>query len=114
VEIALGASLNLFLKIEGLNPTGSFKDRGMTAAISQALSDGAETVICARSGNTAASSAVYAAKADLRTLDVIPRGKIAQGKLAAALAHGAEVVSISGSFDDGLEIVRQIAKKKDR
>ncbi|GMQ78906.1 MAG: threonine synthase [Anaerolineae bacterium] len=111
-EIAPGANLNLFLKYEGLNPTGSFKDRGMTVAISQALSEGAEAVICASTGNTAASAAAYAAKAGLRCLVLVPRGKIAQGKMAATLAHGAEVISISGSFDDGLEIVRQIAKKR--
>ena len=111
-EIAPAAGLNLFLKFEGLNPTGSFKDRGMTVALSHALSEGAETVICASTGNTAASAAAYAAKAGVRCLVLVPKGNIAHGKLAATLAHGAEVVSISGSFDDGLELVRQISKKR--
>ena len=84
----------------------------MTVALSQALSEGAETVICASTGNTAASAAAYAARAGVRCLVIVPKGKIAQGKLAAALAHGAEVVSISGSFVDGLEIVRQISSKR--
>jgi threonine synthase len=96
------------LKYEGLNPTGSFKDRGMTAAITQAVHEGAKTVICASTGNTAASAAAYAARAGLRCLVLVPEGKIALGKLAASLAYGAEVISIDGSFDDGLDMVREI------
>lgn len=111
-EIAPGAGLRLYLKYEGLNPTGSFKDRGMTAAITQAVIEGAETVICASTGNTAASAAAYAARAGLRCLVLVPRGKIALGKLAASLAYGAEVISIDGSFDDGLRMVREITERR--
>lgn len=111
-EIAPGANLQLFLKYEGLNPTGSFKDRGMTAAITQAVHEGAQTVICASTGNTAASAAAYAARAGIRCLVLVPEGKIALGKLAACLAYGAEVISIDGSFDDGLEMVREISERQ--
>ena len=111
-EIAPGTGLRLYLKYEGLNPTGSFKDRGMTAAITQAVIEGAETVICASTGNTAASAAAYAARAGLRCLVLVPRGKIALGKLAASLAYGAEVISIDGSFDDGLRMVREITERR--
>ena len=111
-EIAPRAGLRLYLKYEGLNPTGSFKDRGMTAAITQAVIEGAETVICASTGNTAASAAAYAARAGLRCLVLVPRGKIALGKLAASLAYGAEVISIDGSFDDGLRMVREITERR--
>jgi threonine synthase len=110
--IAPRAGLNLYLKYEGLNPTGSFKDRGMTAAITQAVHEGATTVVCASTGNTAASAAAYAARARLRCLVLVPEGKIALGKLAASLAYGAEVISIDGSFDDGLDMVRQIVKRQ--
>lgn len=108
--IAPGAKTELLPKYEGLNPTGSFKDRGMTVAISQAQFEGAEAVICASSGNTAASAAAYAARGGIRCIVLVPQGRIALGKLAAATAHGAEVISIDGSFDKGLEIVRQIAE----
>ena len=111
-EIAPGAGLKLYLKYEGLNPTGSFKDRGMTAAITQAVIEEAETVICASTGNTAASAAAYAARAGLRCLVLVPQGKIALGKLAASLAYGAEVISIDGSFDDGLRMVREITERR--
>ena len=110
--IAPHANLQLYLKYEGLNPTGSFKDRGMTAAITQAVYEGARTVICASTGNTAASAAAYAARAGLRCLVLVPEGKIALGKLAASLAYGADVISIDGSFDDGLEMVRQIVEQQ--
>lgn len=109
--IAPGANLNLYLKYEGLNPTGSFKDRGMTAAITQAVHEGAKTVICASTGNTAASAAAYAARAGLRCLVLVPEGKIALGKLAASLAYGAEVITIDGSFDDALLMVREIVQR---
>jgi len=111
-KLAPGANLKLFLKYEGLNPTGSFKDRGMTAAITQAVREGSQTVICASTGNTAASAAAYAARAGLRCLVLVPEGKIALGKLAACLAYGAEVISIDGSFDDGLDMVREIVKRQ--
>jgi threonine synthase len=110
--IAPGAGMRLYFKYEGLNPTGSFKDRGMTVAITQAAHDGADTVICASTGNTAASAAAYAARAGLRCLVLVPEGKIALGKLAASLAYGAEVISIEGSFDDGLSMVRDIVKRR--
>jgi threonine synthase len=107
----LGAELGcqLYLKFEGLNPTGSFKDRGMTAAMTMAVVEGARTVICASTGNTAASAAAYAARAGLRCLVLIPEGKVAAGKLAGAIAYGAEVIQIAGSFDDALSLVREIA-----
>ena len=110
--LAPNAGLKLFLKYEGLNPTGSFKDRGMTAAITQAVHEGAKTVICASTGNTAASAAAYAARAGLRCLVLVPEGKIALGKLAASLAYGAEVISVNGSFDDALDMVREIVKRQ--
>jgi threonine synthase len=104
--IAPGAGMQLFLKYEGLNPTGSFKDRGMTVAVSQAVTEGAETIICASTGNTAASAAAYAARAGIRCVVLVPEGKIALGKLAACLAYGAEVIAIDGSFDAALDLVR--------
>jgi threonine synthase len=101
----------LFVKFEGLNPTGSFKDRGMTAAISEALGRGAQTVICASTGNTAASAAAYAARSGLRAIVLIPEGKVAMGKLAGAVAYGAEVLQVQGSFDDALSLVVEITQK---
>ncbi len=102
---------DVFIKFEGLNPTGSFKDRGMTAAISEAVGRGAQTVICASTGNTAASAAAYAARAGLRSIVLIPEGKVAVGKLAGAIAYGAEVIQIQGSFDDALTLVVEITQK---
>ncbi len=107
---AVGLEGRLLLKYEGVNPTGSFKDRGMTVAMSVAAAAGTEAVICASTGNTSASAAAYAARAGLRALVVIPEGKIALGKLSQAVIHGATVVAIDGSFDDALEIVTGIAK----
>ncbi|MBL8059863.1 MAG: threonine synthase [Chthonomonas sp.] len=101
----------LFVKYEGLNPTGSFKDRGMTSAITQAVHDGAQAVICASTGNTAASAAAYAARAGLKCIVLIPQGKVAMGKLAGSVAYGAEVIQIDGSFDDGLRLVREISDR---
>lgn len=101
--------VDLRAKYEGLNPTGSFKDRGMTAAITQAVADGAKSVICASTGNTAASAAAYAARASLKCVVLIPQGKVAAGKLAGAIAYGAQVIAIQGSFDDGLRMVREIS-----
>ncbi len=103
--------LNVFFKYEGANPTGSFKDRGMTMAISKALEKGARAVMCASTGNTSASAAAYAARAGLKCLVLIPGGKIAQGKLAQALIHGAKVIALKGSFDEALEIVRALTDK---
>ncbi len=107
----LGNSIRVYLKYEGLNPTGSFKDRGMTVAISKALESGSKAVICASTGNTSASAGAYAAKANLKCFIVIPQGAIALGKLAQALIHGARVIAIKGNFDDALRIVRQISAK---
>ncbi len=100
-----------YLKFEGLNPTGSFKDRGMTVAVSRAKGRGAEAVICASTGNTAASAAAYAARAGMRGAVIVPEGKIAIGKLAQALMHGARVVALQGNFDDALRIVRELSQK---
>ncbi len=102
--------VEVWLKIEGANPTGSFKDRGMTSAVSAAVRDGAEAVICASTGNTAASLAAYAARAGIRGVVIVPEGKIAMGKLAQALMYGAQVVAIQGNFDRGLQLVREIAQ----
>ncbi len=99
----------VYLKFEGANPTGSFKDRGMTVAVSRAKGEGAEAVICASTGNTAASAAAYAARAGLRGAVIVPEGKIAVGKLAQALMHGARVIALQGNFDQALEIVRKLA-----
>jgi len=101
--------LDVYLKYEGVNPTGSFKDRGMTMAISKALEDGAKTVICASTGNTSASAAAYSAKAGIKCIVLIPSGAIALGKLTQALMHGAQVLAVNGNFDDALRVVRQIA-----
>ena len=107
----LGAALGveLYLKLEGLNPTCSFKDRGMTMALSKVLEDQYRAVICASTGNTSASAAAYAAKAGIRAIVVIPEGKIAMGKLAQAVAYGAAVISIPGNFDVALDVVREAA-----
>jgi len=100
-----------YLKFEGANPTGSFKDRGMTVAVSRAKGRGAEAVICASTGNTAASAAAYAARAGLRGAVIVPEGKIAIGKLAQALMHGARVIALQGNFDDALRIVRELSQR---
>src|SRR5436305_504749 len=101
----------VWLKVEGANPTGSFKDRGMTVAVSAALAEGAEAVVCASTGNTAASAAAYAARAGLRGAVIVPEGKIATGKLAQALMHGARVVALRGNFDQALALVRELATR---
>ena len=101
----------VWLKLEGCNPTGSFKDRGMTVAVSAAVSEGAEAVVCASTGNTAASAAAYAARAGLRGAVIVPEGKIATGKLAQALMHGARVIALRGNFDQALELVRELVDK---
>lgn len=103
--------IDLYFKYEGANPTGSFKDRGMTVAISKAVEAGAKAVICASTGNTSASAAAYSAKANISTVVLIPEGKIAMGKLAQAMIHGAMVLQIDGNFDDALRIVREIVAK---
>ncbi|MEA2023903.1 MAG: threonine synthase [Actinomycetota bacterium] len=98
----------VYLKFEGLNPTGSFKDRGMTLAVSKAVEDGARAVACASTGNTSASAAAYAQRAGISSIVVIPSGKIARGKLAQAIVHGATIIPIDGSFDDALAIVLEL------
>ena len=103
--------LRLFLKYEGANPTGSFKDRGMTVAISKAVEEGAKAVICASTGNTSASAAAYAARAGLPAIVIIPKGAIALGKLAQALVYNAKVIAIEGNFDDALRLVVEICKR---
>ncbi len=101
----------VWLKIEGANPTGSFKDRGMCCAVSGAVREGAEAVICASTGNTAASLAAYAARAGVRGYVIVPEGKIATGKLAQALMHGAKVIALQGNFDEALQLVREVTAK---
>ena len=106
-----GGGFELHIKFEGLNPTGSFKDRGMTAAVSEAAGRDVTTVICASTGNTAASAAAYAARAGMKSVVLIPQGKVATGKLAGAVAYGAQVIQIDGSFDDALTMVVEITNK---
>jgi threonine synthase len=103
--------LQVFLKYEGLNPTGSFKDRGMTMAISKAREKGAEIVMCASTGNTSASAAAYAARAGIKCVVLIPDGNIAMGKLAQAIIHQAQVIAIKGNFDEALNLVKEITAK---
>ncbi len=107
----IAPNLRLLVKFEGANPTASFKDRGMTVALSKAVEEGAQMTICASTGNTAASAAAYSARAGIRSAVVVPKGNIALGKLAQALAHGACVVAVEGSFDDALRLVREIAEQ---
>ena len=105
----INPKLTLYLKYEGLNPTSSFKDRGMTMAISRAVEAGSKAVICTSTGNTSAAAAAYAARAGIRAFVVIPEGKIALGKLAQAMIHGAKIVKVLGNFDEALKIVRQVS-----
>jgi threonine synthase len=105
------AGVEVWLKLEGANPTGSFKDRGMTCAVSAAVREGADAVVCASTGNTAASAAAYAARAGLRGAVIVPEGKIATGKLAQALMHGARVIALRGNFDVALTLVRELAQR---
>ena len=102
----------IYVKTEGVNPTGSFKDRGMVMAVAKAKEEGSEAIICASTGNTSAAAAAYGARAGLRTIVVIPEGKIALGKLAQAVMYGAEVFEIQGNFDHALEIVRSVSEKE--
>ncbi len=105
----IGHDIQLYAKFEGANPTGSFKDRGMTMAVTQAANEGARAIICASTGNTSASAAAYAARAGIKAFVIIPEGKIALGKLAQAMIQGAIVLQIEGNFDDGMQIVKDIA-----
>lgn len=111
LEKKISKNIELYLKFEGMNPTGSFKDRGMTMAISKAKEEGARAVVCASTGNTSASAAAYAARAGMQCLVILPAGKIALGKLTQALMHGAKVLAIDGNFDEALNIVKEIASK---
>ncbi len=105
----LDKKVDLYVKYEGLNPTGSFKDRGMTMAVTKAVEDGAKAIICASTGNTSASAAAYAARAGITAFVLIPDGKIAQGKLAQAMIEGAIILQIKGNFDDGMRLVKEVA-----
>src|SRR5271166_2548214 len=113
VELAsrVGQNIKLYLKYDGVNPTGSFKDRGMTVAISKALAEGARAVICASTGNTAASAAAYAGRAGLKAFVLIPKGAVALGKLSQSVMHGARVLEVIGNFDICLKVVRDLAER---
>jgi len=108
----IGNGSKVYLKYDGLNPTGSFKDRGMTMAISKAKEEGRKAVICASTGNTSAAAAAYASRGGLKSYVLIPEGFVAQGKLAQALMYGAEIISINGNFDKALEIVRDLSSEQ--
>jgi threonine synthase len=105
----LGKEIDIYIKYEGLNPTGSFKDRGMTMAVTKAVEAGSQAIICASTGNTSAAAAAYAARAGIAAFVVIPDGKIAQGKLAQAMMHGSVVIQIQGNFDEGMQLVKDVA-----
>ena len=107
----IAPGIELYLKYDGLNPTCSFKDRGMTVAVTRAKEEGSKAVICASTGNTSASAAAYAARADMKAFVLIPEGKIAMGKLSQAVMHGATVIQVKGNFDEALELVREISEK---
>lgn len=112
LNISKQLGIQLYGKYEGANPTGSFKDRGMVMAVAKAKEEGSEAIICASTGNTSASAAAYAARLGMKCIIVIPEGKIAHGKLAQAVAYGAEIISIEGNFDDALKAVRNIAEEE--
>jgi threonine synthase len=107
----LGKDVDIYIKYEGLNPTGSFKDRGMTMAVTKAVEEGSKAIICASTGNTSAAAAAYAARAGITAFVLIPDGKIALGKLAQAMMHGAVVIQIKGNFDDGMRLVKEVAEE---
>src|SRR5438132_5409199 len=107
----VGHGCDVFVKNEGVNPTGSFKDRGMTVAVFNALGRGASTLVCASTGNTSASAAAYAARAGISCAVILPAGKIASGKLLQAFVYGAKIVAIKGNFDDALRIVRELGER---
>jgi len=107
----LEKDVDIYVKYEGLNPTGSFKDRGMTMAVTKAVEDGSKAIICASTGNTSASAAAYAARAGITAFVLIPDGKIAMGKLAQAMMHGSVIIQIKGNFDDGMQLVKEIGSE---
>jgi threonine synthase len=113
LEKIVGGDLQIHLKYEGLNPTASFKDRGMTMAVTLAVERGAQAIICASTGNTSSSAAAYAARASIKCVVLLPSGAIAKGKLAQAMMYGATVIAIKGNFDDALNLVREIGEKTD-
>src|SRR2546425_6332058 len=113
LERHIGGGFEIWLKYEGLNPTASFKDRGMTVAVSKAVERSATAVICASTGNTSSSAAAYASRAGIKCIVILPEGAIAKGKLAQALMYGATVIAVRGNFDDALHIVRDIGRKTD-
>lgn len=106
-----GVEADIYVKYEGLNPTGSFKDRGMTMAVTKAVEEGSQAIICASTGNTSAAAAAYAARAGIQAYVLIPEGKIAMGKLAQAMMHGAYIIQIQGNFDEGMRLVKALSKK---
>jgi threonine synthase len=108
---AVKADVDIYVKYEGLNPTGSFKDRGMTMAVTKAVEEGSRAIICASTGNTSAAAAAYAARAGITAFVLIPEGKIAMGKLAQAMMHGSVVIQIEGNFDDGMRLVKEVAEE---
>src|SRR4029078_9125910 len=110
-RISERAGADVYLKLEGVTPTASFKDRGMTLAISKALEEGAKAVVCASTGNTSASAAAYAAKAGLTCAVLVPKGKVAVGKMAQTLVHGARVLEVDGNFDASLEVAKGLAER---
>jgi threonine synthase len=107
----MGKDVDIYVKYEGLNPTGSFKDRGMTMAVTKAVEEGSKAIICASTGNTSAAAAAYAARAGITAFVLIPDGKIAMGKLAQAMMHGAVVIQIKGNFDEGMQLVKDVAEE---
>jgi len=107
----IGKDVEIYVKYEGLNPTGSFKDRGMTMAVTKAVEEGSKAIICASTGNTSAAAAAYAARAGITAFVLIPDGKIAMGKLAQAMMHGSVVIQIKGNFDDGMRLVKEVAEE---
>ena len=109
IPALLGKDVDMYVKYEGLNPTGSFKDRGMTMAVTKAVEEGSKAIICASTGNTSAAAAAYAARAGIKAFVLIPEGKIALGKLAQAMIHGAVIIQIKGKFDDGMRLVKEVA-----
>jgi len=111
IPALLGKDVDIYVKYEGLNPTGSFKDRGMCMAVTKAVEEGSKAIICASTGNTSAAAAAYAARAGITAFVIIPEGKIALGKLAQAMIHGAVVIQIKGNFDEGMQLVKDVGEE---
>ncbi|MGH8552800.1 MAG: threonine synthase, partial [Methylococcales bacterium] len=111
IPARIGKEVEIFVKYEGLNPSGSFKDRGMTMAVTKAVEEGSRAIICASTGNTSASAAAYAARAGIKAFVLIPDGKIALGKLAQTMMYGAVIIQIKGNFDDGMRLVKEVASQ---